>query len=562
MTKILHILLIEHGVSYQKIIEKELQRLSVEYTLTCLHIGKEHRNIANVNTVDCILYCCLRINDDWVRPDIDLTQFQGGIPFIVITKAITSNIPASLLRQGVHDCLLKDNLWRLPLVIEEQVALAKMRADTKQHELFLREAKMTKARLELFLNNTTYMISIHSSDGSYVYVSPACRVIVGYEPEELIGTSGYAYLHPDEIEMITQLHQEIFTTRQDICFTHKLKRKDNTYIWVESVVQLHIDDATDEIIEVMVTIRDITELKKAQDALSVTLSGLEKQVAQRTKELSKANRLLKKKIIEHEASLVKLDRLNTDILDSIAYAKRLQDAALPDTRTLEQSFTSFFIFNKPKHIVSGDFYWFYQAQQKISIVCADSTGHGVPGAFMSLMGIDIFNRLIIDKGQQYPSTVLKLSDLDLINMLKNSRTDHVADGIDLAYCLIDLEERTISFAGAMNPIVLIGQDGMNIYRGSRFALGDYMDVAKKQFETIELTYNSGDMLYMFSDGYQDQFGGPKNKKFTPGRLYNMLKEIYPLSADEQKKYLEKVHNEWKGTEHQVDDILVLGLRLG
>jgi len=255
---------------------------------------------------------------------------------------------------------------------------------------------------------------------------------------------------------------------------------------------------------------------------------------------------------------------NRDITDSITYAQRIQSSILPSVKKLQESFSGCFIFYQPRDIVSGDFYWFDKISDvKFIIVCADSTGHGVPGALMSMIGTTLVKDICNRPDVVTPSDVLQKLDEEMKATLHQNYEDaQSADGMDLIACEIDLQSFMVKIASAMRPVILY-KNGEQIYvSGSKNSVGgiEYIHENKK-FEDQVFQLSRGDYIYMFSDGYPDQFGGPMGKKFKMIRLRNLLKDIHELPMEEQYYQIKNTFNLWKGQLDQVDDVLFMGIRL-
>lgn len=255
---------------------------------------------------------------------------------------------------------------------------------------------------------------------------------------------------------------------------------------------------------------------------------------------------------------------NRDITDSINYAQRIQASILPPINKLQENFNGSFVYYQPRDIVSGDFYWFDKVNDdKFVIVCADSTGHGVPGAFMSLIGTTLIKDICMRNADESPSGLLKRLDEELRNTLnQNLEVGKANDGMDIVVCEINLKTNYLRYASAMRPMIVI-KDGEQYYiKGSRSSVGGHYDSKyEKEFEDEGLQLSTGDLIYMFSDGYPDQFGGPMGKKFKMVRLKNLLKDIYQKSMDEQYEYVKSTFILWKEDVEQVDDVLFMGIRI-
>jgi len=220
-----------------------------------------------------------------------------------------------------------------------------------------------------------------------------------------------------------------------------------------------------------------------------------------------------------------------------------------------------FIIYLPKDIVSGDFYSFSQKNDKVIIAAADCTGHGVTGAFMSMIGTSVLNQIINENGVTEPAQILKNLNAGIIDALKQSEGEkEIHDGMDIALCSLDLKNSTLKYAGANRPLWIFKNGEMTMIKPAKSAIGGYQSARKEEFSQHEIPVSKGDTIYLFTDGYADQFGGPEGKKFLSKRFREILKEIQPLSMSEQQKFLLKAFHDWKGNVGQVDDVLVIGVR--
>jgi ligand-binding sensor domain-containing protein/serine phosphatase RsbU (regulator of sigma subunit) len=253
---------------------------------------------------------------------------------------------------------------------------------------------------------------------------------------------------------------------------------------------------------------------------------------------------------------------NIEITDSINYAKRIQSSILPDVAKLMEAFNDAFIIFHPRDIVSGDFYWFDRIDEnRFIIVCADSTGHGVPGAFMSMIGSTLLQDIVTRKGITRPSEILSLLDKQIFSTLNQNIDVGVSnDGMDMVICEFNMKSRHIRFASAMRPVILV-IDGESYYiRGNRCSIGGE-SVIEKYFDDQEYFLSKGDTIYMFSDGLPDQFGGADGKKMKIANLKRLVEEVSKLPMNEQKEIISKYYFDWKGDYEQVDDILLMGVKV-
>ncbi|PLX05846.1 MAG: serine/threonine protein phosphatase, partial [Marinilabiliales bacterium] len=284
----------------------------------------------------------------------------------------------------------------------------------------------------------------------------------------------------------------------------------------------------------------------------------------RTRKLKRSNQILQEKqlaALEIAKQKEELTIKNKNITDSINYAKRIQQAMMPSVYLFKKLFPESFILYKPKDIVSGDFYWITEKNNKVFVSAVDCTGHGVPGAFMSIIGFDLL-RNITEKGIEDPAEILnRLNDGVSEIFSRNNEEQTVKDGMDIALCVIDRTDQTIQFAGAFNPLYLVRENKIIEVKANRFSVGMVDKEEDHVFENHEVKIRDNDMFYIFTDGYPDQFGGPLGKKFKYRRFRHLLLTINNLPVDQQKAFLEENIENWRGELEQVDDILVLGIRL-
>ena len=235
---------------------------------------------------------------------------------------------------------------------------------------------------------------------------------------------------------------------------------------------------------------------------------------------------------------------------------------MPSVNTISKYFSGAFVYYQPRDIVSGDFYWYDRvSEDKFMIVCADSTGHGVPGAFMSMIGTTLIKDICLRSNIQSPSEVLEMLDKELQGTLnQNIDAERANDGMDIIVCEIDINTHYMRFASAMRPLILYKNKKLQYVNGNRASIGGDAR-AEKKFENIGFQLEKGDIIYMFSDGYTDQFGGPRGKKFKIDRTKNMLADVCTKSLEDQQEYINKVFFDWKGKLNQVDDVLFMGVKI-
>jgi serine phosphatase RsbU (regulator of sigma subunit) len=264
-----------------------------------------------------------------------------------------------------------------------------------------------------------------------------------------------------------------------------------------------------------------------------------------------------KKIIEEK---------NRNITDSITYARRIQDAIVPEESALTNRFESAFVLNRPRDIVSGDFWWYYEKTDHFLLAAADCTGHGVPGGFMSVMGASFLSEIVTEKNLTNPAEILSLLRLKLIGALKQDSTIHtsnegirIQDGMDIVMCSVD-KNNLLQFACANNPLWLVRNGSLTEYKADKFPVGiHHSDLLP--FTLREIQLQPGDQVYIFSDGYADQFGGPKGKKFKYSQMKELIVSLHQIPMKDQKEKLYQVFLDWKTEMEQVDDVLMIGVRI-
>lgn len=275
----------------------------------------------------------------------------------------------------------------------------------------------------------------------------------------------------------------------------------------------------------------------------------------------KQNKVIELKNKETEEQKTVIEEKNTEITDSIHYAKRIQQVLMASESTLNSNLPEYFILYKPKAIVSGDFYWANNIDGKFIIVTADCTGHGVPGAFMSLLNISFLNQAVNEKKIQSPELILDHVREQIINSLNPLGSEiESKDGMDATICMFDFKGMWLRFACANNPLWLIRNNELKEFVADKMPVGMYHG-EQKPFNKQTLGLRKGDIVYMFTDGYADQFGGVKGKKFKYKQLKEKLLSIKDLSMQEQRGALDKIFEDWKGNIEQVDDVCIIGIKM-
>ena len=275
----------------------------------------------------------------------------------------------------------------------------------------------------------------------------------------------------------------------------------------------------------------------------------------------RANRQLKEANIFIESQRDQIQQINTNLTDSIDYAKKIQDAVLPSDARINEGLKEAFVLFKPRDVVSGDFYWYHEAGDQVFMAAADCTGHGVPGAFVSMVCQGLLNKIVIENQVLEPAEILRRAHLGVLSSFKKESTiGQSNDGMDIALTVWDKPNNKLHFAGAMNPCYVVRNEQLIELEANRRGIGG---IAEEGYsfsgETMDL--EDGDMVYLFSDGYKDQFGGPNGKKFMNSRLKKLLISVSDKAAAEQHATLENEFVQWKDDQEQIDDVLLMGYRI-
>lgn len=337
-------------------------------------------------------------------------------------------------------------------------------------------------------------------------------------------------------------------------YTFHVKGSNSDQVWNEEGAALKIIIDT-----------PVWETRFAYAFYILLLSGLIVWIFRyRTRSLRKSNQELKEKELIAKQIAKQKEELtikNKSITDSIVYAKRIQEALMPTMQYFKGILPESFILYKPKDIVSGDFYWINERNNKIFVAVVDCTGHGVPGAFMSIIGFELLRNITDEQGIEDPDQILKQLNNGVANTFgKSAEKARIKDGMDIALCVIDKAEAKLEFSGAFRPLYMIRNNKIEEIRGDRFSVGLLNEGENDEISKRTIKLEKNDIFYIFSDGYADQFGGPEGKKYKYRRFRHLLLTIHKLPLDQQLTYFDRSFEDWKGEHEQVDDVLILGFR--
>ena len=382
-------------------------------------------------------------------------------------------------------------------------------------------------KLSLVADKTDNSVLIADKTGEIEWVNDGFKRMLGLSLEkfkERYGSNIYsASLNPE----IEQTIQQSINDNKSVVYSNKTTTTEGREIWIQTTLTPILGD--DFELEKLIAIdTDITKIKEAEH-----------------------------EITKHRDELhIK----NKHISDSINYARRIQEAMLPTNEIFKKNFQEYFIYYKPRDIVSGDFYWAEKYGDKIICAVADCTGHGVPGAMVSMLGISLLNRITTQNMNLKASDILEQLRTEVKKMLKQSgeNQDERKDGMDIALCIIDTKTKQLQFSGAYNSLHIYRNNGIIVLKADRQPIGIY--AKEKKFTNHEFQLQKNDILYSFSDGFADQFSA-EGKKYKIKRFRDLLSNIAENNLEKQKETLENEFITWKSTNQQMDDIVVIGIKI-
>jgi serine phosphatase RsbU (regulator of sigma subunit) len=309
------------------------------------------------------------------------------------------------------------------------------------------------------------------------------------------------------------------------------------------------------------------EKKKADDQLNEILTQ-KSELEERKKENEEKVKLLWEQSTAIHFEKERINKLkeeveikHKEVMDSVTYAKRIQEAILPDKNEIMNHLPESFILFKPRDIVSGDFYWFSHKNDLSYIAAVDCTGHGVPGAFMSMIGNTLLNQIVKEKGISDPGEILHALNEEVNYSLKQKQKESESrDGMDMAICRFDLKNMELQFAGAMRPLYFVKDGALVEFKTDKFPIGGREYEVPKKFTTQSFKLQKNDTVYMSTDGYADQFS-PNDKKLMTKKFKELILSVHDKKMHEQKEFLDTFVSDWKGNMEQTDDILVIGVRV-
>lgn len=376
---------------------------------------------------------------------------------------------------------------------------------------------------ELLVQNVEDLIYTVDLNGNFVFMNDTFLSKMGYTKEELIGVHSMTIVPENCREEIDYFYRSHFKERKSSSFKElPIMTKGGETIWIGQYVNtIYTPGTTNHIRGFISLARDITEDRKQQKLI----------ISQRD-----------------------------DITASINYAQRIQFNLLPNVRLFGEHFADHFIMFSPKDIVSGDFYWMQKIENKLVLVLGDCTGHGVPGAFMTLLGINLLNNIVLEARLTEPGMILNELDKRLEEYFGDPDKAKMSDGMELTICVIDDMKEEISYACAGSRFLIHNKEGFTLYKGNNQHIGDHKPSNFKGYLTQYTNLTAKDTVYLFTDGFQDQFGGPKNKKHSFRRMLDLFESNVNLSLEDQRMMIEGEFDHWMSNQPQTDDVTVIGIQ--
>ncbi len=410
-----------------------------------------------------------------------------------------------------------------------------------------------EGKYKALIQHSMDIITIIDGKGGIQYMSPSTERMLGYQPDSLIGQTIFELVHQEDHALMSNA----LTQRSTFFFSFRMQHHDGGWLYFESTGTNMLQDPL--IKGIVLNSRDISDRKKEEEAkkqkeIAALRFNLEKERAEHEKSIIEA------KNKELQFAYEKIEHQNHEIHDSITYAFRIQKAMLPDVDLIKRTLPHSFVFWRPKDIVSGDFYWFADQGDYILFTAADCTGHGVPGAFMTMIGNTLLNQIVKQEGKIMPHDILNNLHIAVRKALRQDQTGSQSrDGMDISFLCIEKKTKTVHWAGANNPLIIVRDGIAEEVKADKYPIGGLQTEDKREFTLNTLESKPGDTFYVYTDGFQDQFGGDRGRKYMTKRWKEFLVGISTEKMEAQPELLNKEISDWIGTKYeQIDDILVCG----
>jgi PAS domain S-box-containing protein len=459
-----------------------------------------------------------KIKDQLQQVEISQQKRISGYLLLVLIFLMVFGISAYVIyKQKLRNARIQAS-HRQEILLKNEALRMQMEEDREKTELIEFIDKQNEI-LSLVAKETNNAVFIIQPDGTIDWVNEAFERISGFSLAEYKRTRGAKIQDASFSETIKRDFNDCVYTKKPVSYISKSYTKDNEAVWIHTTLTPVLNNENE--VERLIAIdSDITKIKLAQDVI---------------------------------------DLKNQEITSSLEYASRIQSSILPLKSEMDSLFVDYFIINMPQNIVSGDFYWVNRKNGQVLAVVGDSTGHGVPGAFMSLLGISSLQEIVYKMENLEPALILEKLRERVIYLLHYGNSEYSAsESWDMAICAID-ENRMLKFAGSNNSVLILRDDVLIELKPDKFFIWDEQNDKKFTQQTFQLLKD--DRIYLFTDGFIDQFGGYEEKKFSRRKLKKLLLDIYTLPMESQRELLNMVFKGWKGKNEQVDDIMVLGFSI-
>lgn len=424
-------------------------------------------------------------------------------------------------------------------ILQKNEELQQQKEEIMAQTELLEETNHELEKLSIVASKTDNAVVIASISGDIEWVNDGFSRLFGYTLEEFIGLKGKNIIEVSSNTNIKQYLNQSINEKKSVVYTSRALTKSSEEIWLQTTLT-PIYDSSGNFFKIIAIDSDITKIKQAEQEVEH-----QRDIALKQRDL--------------------ISEQKQEITDSINYAQQIQAAVLPTIDFIGSKVSDFFVLFKPRDIVSGDFYWATAKENKLFVAVVDCTGHGVPGAFMSMLGIAFLNEIVnktfdLRQDNITASEILEqLRDRVITSLHQTGKLGGSQDGMDMVMCILDMDKMIMQYSGANNPIYFIKNKVFKEIKPDKMPIGIHYKTGPFSNHNIEIS--KGDTLYIFSDGYADQFGGPKAKKFKYKPFQEMLLNLQHHSMPLQKEIIEKNLNEWKGDIPQIDDIVVVGIRV-
>ncbi|WP_306642824.1 SpoIIE family protein phosphatase [Sanyastnella coralliicola] len=571
-----------------------LEDYALDAELVKRHIRKTHPDwrVDHVKTKEAFVDYLEDRHPDIVLSDYSMPQFTGmeaflqvkelglEIPFIIVTGDLPEETAIECIKEGIDDYIIKSSLLRLDVAIQKAI-------QRKASEIAKRAiAEQLQASEERFKSIFDHAGVALIECSSAVEIKPLLKGKLENKVmkntiknllDTLVVTAGnkaaVKLFDAPDFNALVDSFPRLFERSAIRILFQAIQRFSTGSTAVEQLIPVRTWKGHKRFVKTKVvydphrpsfftvSFVDMTDTVEAEKRTIKMTERLEDTVAERMLELSQLNEKLRIDAEERE----KITRVMRDnyiaMTESIIAAKRIQQLLLPSHSQIANGFADAFVYMRPKDIVSGDFYWYHEEGDVRWVACVDCTGHGVPGAFMSMISSKMLNQAVIENDISDPGQVLSnLNEYVVKELKQHDASTIISTGMDISLCKFDYRKMELSFSGAYQILYAKDENGLRSYAGDRRSLGGTFKHADKSFTVHTMPFKEGDCFYMSSDGFVDQFGGLKDKKFTRRRFIELLKSVDSENMYDQEMVIKSAFQDWKGPTEQIDDILVMGIR--